>query len=121
MQEDHRYVLISSFLLLILLCGCRAEDDRIKEMVKEKDTVLRSLVHIGMNVDEAIEVLRKNGYRVGEKHMPTKKGDYYAVAIPLIDKIPMSSIFAEVTGTDSKLRTYAIIKADLNNIITSIE
>ena len=69
-----------------------------------------------------VNILEKNGYRVGSKHVPTKKKDYKAaIYVPLVDRIPVSVTFAEVVGTDSGLDIYAIIKAGVNNKILSIE
>lgn len=95
-------------------------------MAEAREKNVKSLIHVGMDVDKAINILKEKGFRVGEKHMPTKKEDYYLVLIPLFDKdykIPLRSTFAEVTGTESKIndKIYVFIEANLDNMITLIE
>jgi hypothetical protein len=73
-----------------------------------------------MDIDEAIIIIKKNGFAVGEKYFPTAQKDYYQVNIPLTQTIPKSATIAETTGKASDVRIYAIIKAGLDNKITSI-
>ena len=105
--------------LSIILVSCNAEK-QIKTEVDQNYLKLTKLVNVGMGIDEAADILKKNGFTVGEKHLPTVKKDYYQINVPLAQKMPKSATLAESTGKASDVRIYAIIRADLDNKITSI-
>ncbi len=117
--------LLGGLILFCFFCisctGCCANNDRIRASVEKKFDSVLSLVHIGMDIDEASMILKKHGFRVGHKYTPTKDKKYYQVLVPLIEKIPACATIAEIRGTSSGLKGYAVLKAGLDNIIISIE
>jgi hypothetical protein len=113
-------ITIFSFFISVLAIGCLSDNDKSVE-VKDKVEIIKSLVDVGMDIDEASKILRENGFKVGEKYMPTKNKDYYQVNIPVIDKIPVSSTIAESAGIETNTRGYVVLKADLDGKITAIK
>ncbi|MCP4110881.1 MAG: hypothetical protein GY749_36065 [Desulfobacteraceae bacterium] len=121
-KKNHFSGRLVLFCLFCISCtGCCTGNDRIMASVEKKFNSVMSLVHIGMDINEASIILKKHGFRVGRKHTPTKDKTYYQVLVPLIEKIPVCATVAEVRGTSSGLKGYAVLKADLDNRIISIE
>lgn len=107
------------FIILLLLAfifvGCGSG---LRETIKEKRTHINNLVHIGMDLDKAIRILKDNDYRVGEKHI---RNSYIFIYIPLVDRMPVRSTLTESVGLNSNAGIYVVIKSGLDNKITSIE
>ncbi|MCP4113090.1 MAG: LytR C-terminal domain-containing protein [Desulfobacteraceae bacterium] len=118
-----------SYLLhgLIFFCSfcmsCTGCSNRDKINADGKFNFLKSLVHVGMDIDKASDILKAQGFKVGAKHTPTKDKDYYVVIVPLREKIPVSATIGETLGIGaySDNRVYAVLKANLDNKIISIE
>ena len=113
------YIFFIFLVSLIFSCSSPSADTRT--LSEKRFKVVQSLISIGMDIDEATSILKKQGFQVGKKYMPTKNKDYYQINILLLDEIPVSATIAETTGTSSSVRTYAIVKAGLDNNIIAIE
>ena len=75
-----------------------------------------------MDIDDAAEKLRADGFVVGEKHMPTGD-DYYLVLVPVRTEHTFWETFCYTTGVeyDSGVKMYVVIRANSDGVITSIE
>lgn len=116
----NRYSCIIFFALSISLLAACSSNSEEKNAMDAKYKKLNELVAIGMNIDNAANILRENGYTVGQKEYPTAQKDYSQIIVPLSKKIPASATIAETTGKGKGMNIYAIIKADKNDIIFEI-
>lgn len=97
--------------------GCSSGSDDVEAKAQE----IQRLIPVGMDIDKAIELLRDEGYRVGDKHHPTKAEDYYLALVPLRDHIPTSDTVRYTLGIEGSSKTYVVIKANVDGEITSVE
>ena len=111
------YILVS-VASLVVLASCDGRDSEADSREKS----IHEIVAVGMDIDEAIELLREAGFAVGEKYFPTEDADYWLAHIGIRDEIPPSATIEEVTGTpmDSP-KTTVTLKADMAGQIVSIE
>ena len=95
-------------------------DPEGKEVTARRQRI-RELVPIGMNIDEAIEILRANGISVTDKYDPTKSQSYYLADIK-IRKEPIT--FLETLklgmGKGKVRKRYVALKANWDGVITAI-
>ena len=106
-------------LALTIVSGCRSGET---QSASEKQEKVMGLISIGMNIDEARDILLKQGFKVSRKHFPTKRKDYCQVLIPLISRIPASETARYVTGSEpGKTKAYVIVTAKPDGTITEIE
>ena len=110
-----------SFILLIsvIIVACTSSEQR---MANEKQERIMKLISIGMNIDDARDILIKEGFKVGKKYFPTEKKNYYQMNVPLISKMPKSETIRYTTGLGpGKTKAYVMIIANPDGTITEIE
>ena len=112
-----RCAVLCCLLSVFCLVGCDKKDAAVVAAGKR----IQELVKVGADIDDAIVTLREEGFVVGDKYKPTKKGDYYQVNVVLRDKIPASETAKYVLDVPSKKRSYVVFKASLDGKIISIE
>lgn len=108
---------VTLFVLLTTACSSSSEQDT---NMNEKYHKILGLVSVGMNIDEAANILKKNGFTVGQREYPTAGKEYSQILIPLSRTIPVSATVAETTGKGTGKNIYVIIKADSKDIIFEI-
>lgn len=81
---------------------------------------MTSLVALGMDIDDAGELLRAEGFDVGTKYHPTDNKDYYWVDIRLARRTPVSVIIIELMGVDVKFFHYGCLESGLDENIRKI-
>lgn len=101
----------------IIAAGCSNGSQEVEAKSRE----IRQLRSAGMDIDEAIELLRAEGYRVGDKHHPTEAKDYYVALVPLRDHIPASDTVRYTVGMDGSSKAYVVIKSNKDGEIISVE
>jgi len=108
-------------IILIVLVVLVISEYKMRADIEDKYRNVKSLINVGMDIDEAAKILQENGFRVGEKYSPTKKHDYYQVDIPLTEKVPLSATIQEITGLKIGGRGFVILIGNLDNKIIAIE
>ncbi len=99
--------LIGLIALVFFLDSFETKADREAKAMEQR---IRELVPIGMNIDEAIEILRANEIAVTDKYDPIKENDRWYADIKIRYKI---------TPLDTLKTT--IHKGEINKYIVSIE
>ncbi len=108
--------LIGLVAIVFLMDGCDPEG---KEADARRQRI-RELVPIGMDIDEAIELLRAEGFSVGDKYFPTNDKDYLMADIVIRMKENRFDTFKRVIGKGRVKKRYVAIKATPEGVITSI-
>jgi len=121
MKKIIYFAILVLFFLLFSSSLYYTQERQAKNTIDKNFKLLNSLIHDEMNLDDASNILRNNGFVVWEKKRPSANKNYYKCYIPLSKKIPWSSTIAEIFGTSSEVRVYAIIKADPEKKIISIQ
>ncbi len=116
---------VISFLAIVCLIGLVAivwlvdsYDPEGKEVDARKQRI-RELVPIGMDIDAAIQLLRSEGFSVGEKYFPTNDRDCYWVDI-ILRKEPITflDMIKQGMGRGRVKKRYMALEADLDGAIT---
>ncbi|MCP4110883.1 MAG: hypothetical protein GY749_36075 [Desulfobacteraceae bacterium] len=125
--KEIRYLIVFCCVCFLLLsvnscCGSFYRTEAEKLRIEQKYQRLRNLIRVGMDIDEAADILKENSFKVGKKHSPTGSENYFVVHIKLRERIPPSSTIAEILGTKSKNgRAYAVLEAGGDNKIFRIQ
>jgi hypothetical protein len=72
---------------------------------------LRAAVHLGMDIDEAVAVLRAQGFSPQPKYFPTANKDYYWVDIPLARRTPFAVFVSRRAGYKVQFYHYGCLEA----------
>ncbi len=95
-------------------------DPEGKEVTARRQRI-RELVPIGMDIDEAIELLRSEGFSVGDKYHPTKLHDVYWADIKIRkEPIPFLETLKLGMGKGKVRKRYVAIEANPDGVITTI-
>lgn len=86
---------------------------------KDLHSRMSSLVQVGMNIDEARDILEKKGFSPGAKYHPTANKNYYWVDIPLVHRCPISIIPLRALRLVD-FHFYGCLEAGLDNKIRKI-
>ena len=125
-----RQKIINHLMLLIIpiiLLGCA--NNNLNEIREARLQELKSLVSIGLDVDQAVEVLEKSDFKIAQgKLKPAgENGDYYSVIVLLIKDYNgpgLRSTLYELTDWPifyDDFSPFAVIEAHLNGKIYLIE
>jgi len=117
-------MLLVLVIVLVMVRGCLQEKAQEKADVDAKVEHIHQLVSVGMDIDEAAETLREQGFTVGDKYKPTKRGDYYVVNVRLRKGYSVSDTIRYTVGSPgdrAPKKKYLVIEADTEGVITSIE
>jgi hypothetical protein len=100
------------------MSGCDGESNKVKKRVAR----VHELVDVGMKIDVAIDVLRDEGFDVGDKYQPAKGANYYIVVVGVRESTPPDETLRYTLGVEPSDRKYSVIlKADQDGTITSVE
>ncbi len=80
MKTPWKIVSIFSFFAILIVILTVVSHENVKKNAEEKFAQLNSLVHVGMNIDDASSILKRNGFNVEDKHLSVKK-DYYQMRV----------------------------------------
>jgi hypothetical protein len=110
-------------MLLVIAASLLSCFDEKQEaqMVQLRHDRMAALVKPGMQIDEAISLLKGAGFSVGEKYFPTEAKDYIQVEVLLLDRLPKSGTLAETIGKGSGLKIYGVIKAGSSGEIFEVD
>ncbi len=81
---------------------------------------IRELVPIGMDIDEAIVLLRSEGFAVGDKYFPTKSQSYYLADIRIRFKRNLLDVWKLGMGKGKVKKRYVALHANWDGVITDI-
>ncbi len=90
-----------------------------KEVTARRQRI-RELVPIGMNIDEAIELLRSEGFAVGDKYDPTKEGNMFWADIRIRFKRNLFDVWKLGMGKGKVKKRYVALHANWDGVITAI-
>lgn len=114
-------LVVISLIGLATLVSLKVLLDPEGSAAEAREQRIRELVPIGMDIDEAIELLRSEGFSVGDKYFPTLNKDYYLADITIrfkftfLDKINITRHKGKVN------KKWVSLKAGLDGVITSIK
>lgn len=107
---------IATLCASILVFGCDLE----KNAVDKAAIHIKQVVRPGMTLDVATNLLRSEGFNVGDKYKPTD-ADYYQVNIALRKEIPTADLIKYTVGATSSTRFFVVIHSDNAGKIISVE
>ncbi len=116
-SRDLLMVIIGVLITLPFFLVCTNDSDTISD----KEKAILKHISIGMDIDEAVRVLKVKGFPVHDKYKPTEDGDYWVVNVTLIDEITFWDTVGYVTGISKGRKRYLIIEANTDGVITSID
>ena len=110
------YIYAGLLLSLSPIMGCERDNQ-----AREREQRIRELVTIGAQVDEAIRILKDEGFRVGDKYHPTKARDYWQVEVPIREGFSATDSVRYTVGMGGGRKKFVVIRADTEGNVTSVD
>jgi len=87
--------------------------------LKVQEQRIRTVVNVGMNIDEAARILRSNGFSVTDKYRPTS--DNYYVCVVRLDVPSRLDLIKDMLGIGKPRKIYLTIRSDENGKIEHLD
>jgi hypothetical protein len=82
--------------------------------------LMNSLVRPGMDIDVAANVLRANGFSVGQKYCPTQNRDYYWVDVRLVNRASRIADLLNTAGIRVRYYRYGCLESGLDGVVRRV-
>ncbi len=105
---------------LIIFLGVWVLLDPDWPAAQNREKRIRELVPIGMDIDKAIELLRSEGFSVGDKHFATVDKDYYWANIQIRFLFSLRDIVNMTRHKGKVNKRWVVLEAGLDGKIRKI-